>query len=74
MSWYKLIIDVDYWPSDPGCRNHYCERTERLVKDLQTGQNIGYNDPSEILPSITSYTVRFSSLSGEKFRPLVVLA
>ncbi len=52
MSWYKLIIDVDYWPSDPGCRNNYCERTERLIKDLKAGQNIGYNDPSEILPSI----------------------
>ena len=52
MSWYKLIIDVDYWPSDPDCRNNYCERTERLIKDLKAGQNIGYNDPSEILPSI----------------------
>lgn len=52
MSWYKLVIDVDYWPSDPGCRDHYCERTERLIKDLKAGQNIGYNDPSEILPSI----------------------
>ncbi|MCR5038103.1 MAG: hypothetical protein K6A94_02035 [Bacteroidales bacterium] len=52
MSWYKLIIDVEYWPSDLGCRNHYCERTEVLVKDLKAGQNIGYNDPSDILPSI----------------------
>lgn len=52
MSWYKLVIDVDYSPSDPGCRNHYFERTEVLVKDLKVGQNIGYNDPSEILPSI----------------------
>lgn len=52
MSWYKLIIDVDYWPSDPGSRSHYCERTERLIKDLKAGQSIGYNDPSDILPSI----------------------
>ena len=50
--WYKIIIDVDYWPSDPGCRDNYCERTERLIKDLEAGQNIGYNDPSDILPSI----------------------
>lgn len=34
MSWYKLIIDVDYSPSDPGCRDHYFERTEMLIKDL----------------------------------------
>lgn len=52
MSWYKLIIDVDYSPSDPGCRDHYFERTEMLIKDLKVGQNIGYNDPSSILPSI----------------------
>ena len=52
MSWYKLIIDVDYWPSDPGCRDNYCERTERLIKELKAGQNIAYNDPSGILPSI----------------------
>ncbi len=52
MSWYKLIIDVDYWPSDPGCRDTYSERTERMIKDLKVGQNIGYNDPSDILPSI----------------------
>lgn len=53
MSWHKLIIDVDYQPADPGCSSHYCERTEWLIKDLKAGQNIGYNDPSGILPSIT---------------------
>ena len=53
MSWHKLIIDVDYQPVDPGCSSHYCERTERLLKDLKAGQAIGYNDPSGILPSIT---------------------
>ena len=53
MSWYKLVIDVDYWPSDPGCRDNYSERTERLIKDLKVGQNISYNDPSDILPSIS---------------------
>lgn len=53
MSWHKLIIDVDYQPADPGCSSHYCERTERLLKDLKVGQAIGYNDPSGILPSVT---------------------
>ena len=52
MSWHKLIIDVDYQPADPGCSSHYCERTERLLKDLKVGQGVGYNDPSGILPSI----------------------
>jgi len=43
---------VDYQPADPGCSSHYCERTERLLKDLKVGQGVGYNDPSGILPSI----------------------
>ena len=53
MSWYKLIIDVDYWPSDPGSSSHYCERTQLLLNDLKEGQSVSYNDPSDILPSIT---------------------
>ena len=53
MSWYKLIIDVDYWPSDPGSSSHYCERTQLLLSDLKAGQSVSYDDPSDILPSIT---------------------
>lgn len=53
MSWHKLIIDVDYWPSDPGSSSHYCERTQLLLNDLKAGQSVSYNDPSDILPSIT---------------------
>lgn len=85
MSWYKLIIDVDYWPSDPGCRDNYSERTERLIKDLKVGQNIGYNDPSDILPSIKlvgidekgvtlqsdGTTVRLPDFKGNHFSKLV---
>jgi hypothetical protein len=41
MSWYKLIIDVDYSPSDPGCVDHFTERTEKILKDLKAGQSIG---------------------------------
>ena len=52
MSWYKLIIDVDYQPADPGSTSHYCERTEFSTKDLKAGQGIGYKDPSGILPSV----------------------
>ena len=84
MSWYKLIIDVDYSPSDPGCRDHYFERTEMLIKDLKVGQNIGYNDPSSILPSIklvgidekgvtlqsASTTVRLPDFRGNHFLKL----
>ena len=53
MSWYKLIIDVDYWPSDPGSSSHYCERTQLLLSDLKAGQSVSYDDPSDILPAIT---------------------
>ena len=53
MSWYKIIIDVDYWPSDPGSTAHYCDRTEVLLKDLEAGQTIRYKDPSGLMPSVT---------------------
>ena len=53
MSWHKLIIDVDYWPSDPGSSSHYCERTQLLLNDLKAGQSVSYDDPSDILPAIT---------------------
>ncbi|MBQ8957064.1 MAG: sel1 repeat family protein [Bacteroidales bacterium] len=52
MAWSKILIDVDYQPADPGRRDHYCERTELLIKDLKVGQGLVYNDPSNILPSI----------------------
>lgn len=84
MSWYKIIIDVDYSPSDPGCRDNYCERTERLIKDLKVGQSVGYNDPSGILPSIklvgidekgvvlqsAGMTVRLPDFKGNRFSKL----
>lgn len=52
MAWNTIIIDVDYWPSDPGSTRVYTERTVVNRKDLKIGQTIRYDDPSDLMPSI----------------------
>ena len=50
--WTRLIIDVDYHPCDPGCRDWYCERTEYLKSDLQAGKVLSYKDPGGLFEGI----------------------
>ena len=52
MSWNKIIVDVDYWPADPGSRDVFTERTILNRKDLEVGKTIRYDDPSGLMPSI----------------------
>ena len=52
MSWNKIIVDVDYWPSDPGSSSVFTERTVLNRKDLEVGKSIRYDDPSGLMPSI----------------------
>ena len=53
MGWNRIIIDVDYWPADPGCTDVYTQRTIKNRKVLEVGKTISYDDPSDIMPSIT---------------------
>lgn len=52
MGWNRIIIDVDYWPADPGSSDVYNKRTVLNRKDLEVGKTICYDDPSSIMPSI----------------------
>ena len=52
MAWNTIIIDVDYWPSDPGSTRVFTERTTLNRKDLEVGKTICYDDPSDLMPSI----------------------
>ena len=52
MGWNKIVINVNYQPADPGCRDSYTECTEIKRENLKIGNAICYNDPSGILPSI----------------------
>lgn len=52
MSWNKIIVDVDYWPADPGSSSVFTERTVLNRKDLKVGKTICYDDPSGLMPSI----------------------
>ena len=50
--WEKLVIDVDYIPSDPGTRNHFTERTSYAKADLVAGQILSYEDPGGLFKAI----------------------
>lgn len=52
MGWNRIIIDVDYWPSDPGSTKVFTERTTLNRKDLEVGKMIRYDDPSDLMPRI----------------------
>lgn len=52
MAWNTIIIDVDYWPSDPGSTKVFTERTTLNRNDLKVGMTIHYDDPSDLMPSI----------------------
>lgn len=51
--WFRLVIDVDYRPSDPGINNWSCDHTEYLKADLQAGQPLRYKDSSGQLGRLT---------------------
>lgn len=50
--WKKLVIDVDYIPSDPGTRNHFTERTSYAKEDLVAGKKLSYEDPGGLFGAI----------------------
>ena len=52
-TWTKLIIDVDYSPSDPGIRNSFCESTPYEREQLGAGMRLPYKDPGGLFGSIT---------------------
>ena len=52
MAWNHIIIDVEYWLSDPGNRDVFTKRTIANREDLKEGETICYEDPSDIMPSI----------------------
>lgn len=52
-TWTKLIIDVDYSPSDPGIRNCFCESTPYEREQLSEGMPLRYDDPGGLFSSIT---------------------
>lgn len=52
-TWTKLVIDVDYSPSDPGINNWFCERTTYERADLHDGQRLHYDDPGGLFGAIS---------------------
>ena len=51
-TWNKLIIDVDYSPSDPGCSRWFCDKTSFAKEDLTIGQKLSYEDSGGLFSSI----------------------
>ena len=51
-TWDKLVIDVDYSPSDPGINNFFCERTPYERADVTAGRRLPYDDPGGLFGSI----------------------
>ena len=50
--WSRLIIDVDYSPSDPGINNHFCESTPYGRDDVTDGRRLSYEDPGGLFGAI----------------------
>ena len=51
--WTILNIDVDYSPSDPGCRNWYTDNTKYNKEDIKVGERLPYEDSGRLFGSIT---------------------
>lgn len=50
--WIRLVIDVDYRPSDPGINNWFCEQARYEKSDLAAGMPLRYKDPSDLFGGI----------------------
>ena len=50
--WTRLIIDVDYSPSDPGTNNWFCDRTDYDKADVTAGKILPYKDSGGLFRSI----------------------
>lgn len=48
----KLVVDVDYSPSDPGNSRWFTERTEFDMDSLEAGQKLRYKDPGGLFAGI----------------------
>ena len=48
----KLVVDVDYSPSDPGNSRWFTERTEFDMDSLEAGQMLRYKDPGGLFAGI----------------------
>ena len=50
----KLVVDVDYSPSDPGNSRWFTERTEFDRDSLEAGQMLRYNDPGGLFAGMAA--------------------
>ena len=51
-NWIRLVIDVDYSPSDPGISNWFCDRTGYDKADVTAGKLLPYKDSGGLFRSI----------------------
>lgn len=52
-TWTHLHIDVDYSPSDPGCRQNFCDRTSFTLKELTPGSRLIYEDSGGLFGAVS---------------------